>query len=112
MYDIYTIKSGVDSGGLIDLAGRAYGVGTNKTKLAQWINSHPYNHRFWRADLATKDFPQGRISFNPRFAANIDRQADATGKAPSGRAFATIFIPPPPDWLRKTFSTCNVASLR
>jgi hypothetical protein len=103
----YTIKSGVDKEGLIDLAGRAYGVKTNKTKLAQWINNHPYNRRFWRTNLANKSFPQGRISFNPRFSRDISKQAQATGHAPSGNAFATIFIPPPPVWLQKMFPSCS-----
>ena len=102
----YTIKRGIDSKGLIDLAGRAYGVQTDKTKLAQWINNHPYNRRFWRTDLANKTFPQGRISFSPRFSRDISKQAQAAGHAPSGGAFATIFIPPPPGWLQKQFPSC------
>jgi hypothetical protein len=108
----YTIKSGIDKNGLIDLAGRAYGTQTNRTELAQWINNHPYNRRFWRADLANKNFPQGRISFSPGFSRDISRQAEATGKAPSGRAFATIFIPPPPTWLQKSFPSCSVTFAR
>ncbi|MEM9908342.1 MAG: hypothetical protein AAF921_25300, partial [Cyanobacteria bacterium P01_D01_bin.44] len=98
----YTIKYKVDAKGLIDLAGRTYGVKPyrEKLKLAQWINNHPYNQRFWRTgSQASKSFPNGRISFNPRFTKDISKQANAAGQAPFGRAFATIFIPPPPAWL-------------
>jgi hypothetical protein len=105
----YTIKRGVDAKGLIDLAGRAYGVSaySAKEKLAQWINNHVYNHRFWRGSLANNVFPKGRISFSPRFSDDIKAQADANvGAAPNGRAFATIFIPPPPTWHKTNYSSC------
>lgn len=104
----YTIQYQIDAKGLIDLAGRAYGEKSYslKVKLAQWINNHPYNRRFWQANLATGDFPQGRIAFSPIFTGDIERQARATGQAASGRSFATIFIPPPPSWLQQTFSSC------
>ncbi|MEM8808279.1 MAG: hypothetical protein AAGF01_19845 [Cyanobacteria bacterium P01_G01_bin.38] len=103
----YTIKYKVDSKGLIDLAGRAYDVTNNRLKLAQWINNHPYNQRFRLKSNASKSFPKGRISFNPRFARDVMQQANSTGLAPRGNAFATIFIPPPPNWLGKTFSSCT-----
>ena len=92
----YTIKRGVDSKGLIDLAGRAYGVSDfgAKKRLSQRINNHRYNHRFWRKNLASDLYPQGRISFNPRFSSAIAQQRDAvSGAAPFGHAFATIYIP-------------------
>lgn len=94
----YTIKKGIDRKGLIDLAGRAYRVRSfsAKKKLSQWINNHRYNHRFWRKNLANSLYPQGRISFSPRFSRDIDQQRRATGAAPFGHAFATIYIPPPP----------------
>jgi hypothetical protein len=94
----YTIKYRIDAKGLFDLAGRAYGVspGATRKRLAQAINSHPYNHRFWRAKLASDSFPQGRISFNPIFSSDIAAQARATGAAPRGLSFATIYIPPRP----------------
>lgn len=107
----YTIKHKIDTKGLIDLAERAYAVNSNKLKLAQWINDHPYNQRFWRKDNASEGFPKGRISFNPRFSSDISQQANAIGLAPRGNAFATIFIPPPPDWLGKTFPSCDQAEV-
>lgn len=104
----YTIKHQIDTKGLIDLASRAYGVqsSSQKVKLAQWINNHPYNHRFWKTSLATGDFPKGRISFNPTFSHDINQQARTINQAPIGNSFATIFIPPPPSWLGQTFSSC------
>lgn len=89
----YTIKSGIDSRGLEDLAARAYRTSTGIVALAQRINNHPYNRRFWLRDLATRNYPEGRISFSPRFTSNINAQADARGAAPRGNAFATIYIP-------------------
>jgi len=104
----YTIKRGVDARGLIHLAGRAYGADTpqDRVKLAQSVNNHPYNRRFWRSDRASGLFPLGRISFNPRFSGDIERQAGAEGEAPRGHSFATIFIPPPPKWVEKIYSSC------
>jgi len=107
----YTIKYKIDAKGLIDLAGRAYGASSSKLKLAQWINNHSYNQRFWRKNNVSKSFPKGRISFNPRFSGDISQQANAVGLAPLGNAFATIFIPSPPDWLGKTFSSCAQAEI-
>ncbi len=88
----YTLKRGVDAKGLFHLAGRP--SGRTRLKLAQRINNHPYNHRFWRARLASRSFPKGRVSFSPRFTGDIDRQARARGAAPAGHAFATLWIPP------------------
>jgi hypothetical protein len=91
----YTIKRGVDAKGLLDVAGRAYGVpaGPNRLALAQRINDHPYNRRFLAIRLASASFPKGRISFSPAFTASIAAQAAAQGAAPGGNAFATIYIP-------------------
>jgi hypothetical protein len=93
---LYRIRAG-DT--LLSVAERAYGAGgwTRTLQLAQSINAHPYNQRFWRADLASRAFPQGRISFSPRFACSFRTQQDArTGAAPRGSCYATILIPPRP----------------
>jgi hypothetical protein len=94
----YTIRAGIDSRGLLDLAGRAYGVpaGEARKRLARTVNDHPYNRRFRSKGLADASFPDGRISFRPIFTADVGAQARAAGAAPSGRAFATIWIPPRP----------------
>jgi hypothetical protein len=91
-----TLRSGVDRRGLLDLAGRAYGVpaGALRQRLARRINEHPYNRRFWKTSLASASFPGGRISFSPAFTADVAAQARAGGAAPRGHAFATIWIPP------------------
>jgi len=90
----YSIKSG-DT--LYKVAGKAYGLPEgSRLQAARRINDHPYNRRFRRADLADQQFPNGRISFNPRFSCNQSEQAQAIGKAPSGNCFATIYIPQRP----------------
>lgn len=93
---LYRIRRG-DT--LLGVAGKVYGVGPSKERLrlAQLINDHPYNQRFWRASLASSWFPQGRISFNPRFSCSFRSQQNAfKGSAPFGRCYATILIPPRP----------------
>jgi hypothetical protein len=92
----YTIKYRVDGRGLIDLARRAYGVESSaeQLKAAQYINAHRYNQRFWVRTKNMRSFPNGIISFLPRFTGDIRAQANANiGPAPAGRAFATIYIP-------------------
>ncbi len=92
----YTIKYKVDRKGLINLAKRAYGAKPyqKQLNLAQRINAHIYNQRFWVRTENMKSFSDGIISFRPRFTSNIRAQADANrGTAPKGRAFATIYIP-------------------
>ena len=58
---------------------------------AETDDNLPRYWRYWR-DLPRK----GRISFNPIFSSDVAAQASATGAAPSGRGFATIYIPPRP----------------
>ena len=92
----YTIKYKVDGKGLINLAGRAYDAKSypEQLKLAQRINAHIYNQKFWVRTKNKKSFPDGIISFLPRFIGDIRAQANANqGAAPKGRAFATIYIP-------------------
>lgn len=81
----YKIKYG--GGGLLETAGRAYGLksGAERLKRAQTINSHPLNMKFWRPPgnaFERKYFGKGVISFLPRFTCG-DR-----------KCFATIWIPP------------------
>ncbi len=90
----YTIKFG---DALFRVAQRAYGSRECKGSVhcAKKINNHPYNRRFWRPAPKSekKWFPNGRISFNPRFTGDVKRQAISVVQVPSGRSFATIFIP-------------------
>lgn len=81
----YKIKYG--GGGLLETAGRAYGLkpGVERLKRAQAINSHPLNMKFWRPPGNTferKYFGKGVISFLPRFTCG------------NRKCFATIWIPP------------------
>ena len=80
---------------LLGVAGRAYGLpaGSRRMKAAQRINESTYNHRFWSSRLASRSFPRGRISLNPRFSCSVANQAAVTGAAPRGRCFATIWVP-------------------
>ncbi len=65
------------------------------------INCHPYNQRFRRKSLVSQQFPDGRISFNPRFPRPGAQLADGSAQYGKGRSYAMIFIPltsyvPPP----------------
>ncbi len=90
----YQIKLG-DT--LFEVAGQAYGVkaGAQRLELAKQINNANYNRRFWRAapEGEKKWFPQGRVSFSPRFDCDLRNQVEAAGAAPSGPCFAMIWIP-------------------
>lgn len=92
----YQIKPG-DT--LLAVAGRAYGVGPGKQRLqfARLINNASYNRRFWRIVEKERHLfpPQGRrVSFNPRFTCDLDKQITAKGAVPKGRCYALIWIPP------------------
>jgi V8-like Glu-specific endopeptidase len=97
----YTIRSG-DT--LLGVAGRAYGLPSGGARLAaaRRINDHSYNRRFRDRRLTDNGlFPNGRISFNPRFDCDIGAQAMNPLGAPFGRCFATIWIPgDAPSWRR------------
>ena len=62
----YQIKGG-DT--LFEVAKKAYAVGT--LEAAVRINNSRFNRRFWKATPSSerKMFPDGRISFSPRFTA-------------------------------------------
>jgi hypothetical protein len=88
-------------GGLLETTARAYGVPLrpNPITLAQLINDHPYNQRFWRPPKNPWEmthFPHGIINFNPHFACDVQaQQATLPGQhAPRGGCLATIWIPP------------------
>jgi hypothetical protein len=87
---LYRIST-ADRAGLLALAGRAYGVGsgTERLRFARRINDHPFNRRYWRADLADSMFPHGRISFTPRFACD-----SAAAAGTKGSCYPLVFIPP------------------
>jgi hypothetical protein len=57
------------------VAGRAYEVkaGAERLGLAKLINNSNYNRRFWRyaPDGEKRWFPQGRVSFSPRFDCDL-----------------------------------------
>ena len=95
----YQIKGG-DT--LFEVAKQAYTVGT--LEAAVRINSSRYNRRFWKAAPSSerKMFPDGRISFSPRFG-DVRVQVESVKAAPSGKSFALIWIPPAeggdPIWL-------------
>lgn len=90
---IYSVRDG--AGGLLTLAGRAYGVGagSERLRLAQRINAHPLNRRFRRApgnDFERRYFPDGLVSMSPRFECRGHR---------GRRCHAELFIPPWTDYL-------------
>jgi V8-like Glu-specific endopeptidase len=95
--DIYAIQKG-DS--LLDTASLAYGVkegSPERTRLAQKINAHPLNRRFWRTSSAgfeRKHFPEGIISFGLNFTRDDPQRRAEKGEA---RSYARIFIPPRED---------------
>lgn len=81
----YKIKYG--GGGLLETAGRAYGLrqGAERLKHAQAINNHPLNMKFWQPPknaFERKYFGKGVISFSPRFSCG------------NKKCYATIWIPP------------------
>lgn len=94
--EIYAIQKG-DS--LLAATSRAYGVkaGAERLRLAQKINAHPLNRRFWRAPTTTfekSSFPDGIISFNPEFTRGDPQRRAAKGEE---KVFARLFIPPRED---------------
>lgn len=78
---------------LFGVTSKAFGVaaGPERMELAGMINSAAYNDRFRGA--ATNLFRNGLISFNPKFAGDLQIQAAADLVAPGGHAYATIWIP-------------------
>lgn len=95
----YRIQHG--QGGLLATAARAYSVPLkpNPLALARTINDHPYNRKFWRSPQNAFErtaFPQGLISFNPRFSRMFSDQVSTPPRqlATRGHSFAAIYIPP------------------
>lgn len=86
----YKIKSG-DT--LFGVAKKAYGAGS--MEAGKRINESQYNLRFRKPAPASekKMFPDGRISFNPRFDGVLRNQMESVDIAPSGKSFAMIWIP-------------------
>lgn len=78
---------------LFGISKKAYKTGSMES--ARLLNESRYNRRFWRAAPASerKMFPNGRISFSPRFTGDLRAQMESTETAPSGRSFAMIWIP-------------------
>lgn len=90
----YAIQYG--KGGLLTTTSRAYGVGpgAERTRLAQQINRHNSNRKFWvppANDFERQFFPEGIISFNPRFTCDPAQRQARTGEK---KCFARIWIPP------------------
>lgn len=84
----YRVKSG-DT--LLGVAGRAYGLkaGGERLRRARWINRANANAPYIDTSLADSMFPEGRISFRPRWA--CDPAAAIQGQ--SGSCFPLVWIP-------------------
>lgn len=100
--EIYAIQKG-DS--LLGATSRAYGVkaGTTRLRLAQKINAHPLNRRFWRApsgDFEHTNFPDGIVSFTPEFTCGDPQRRAAKGEE---KCYARLFIPPREDLVHPRF---------
>ncbi|MEQ9482273.1 hypothetical protein [Coleofasciculus sp. F4-SAH-05] len=92
----YRIKKG-DS--LLKIAGKAYGVGSGKRRLAfaQYINAQILNQKYLtkgKSNFVKKNFPDGIISFYPKFSCDAEKLIKAEGTPPKGKCFAVIWIPP------------------
>lgn len=98
----YRIKKGDTFFGII---GQAFNLkaGGARLKKTQQVNAVPFNRRLWRPapEGEKKWFPEGRVSFSPRFACDATTQAlSPTGGANEG-CFGIIYIavngedPPP-----------------
>lgn len=100
---LYRIRKG-DT--LLLLAGKAYSVGAggDRMRRAQLINRHPFNWRYHIAPSSSFNkqfFPEGIVTFMPRFSC-IDADFNhPTQFPPKGRCFGIVFLPPDSDiWLR------------
>lgn len=95
----YQIQNGDTLRGVASAAyGTGPGTSANFGRMVL-INDAPFNQRFVRADAADSLFPDGRISFNPRFGKTWGAQYNDPqkgGEVGAGGSYATIFIPPVP----------------
>ncbi|MEO0826126.1 MAG: trypsin-like peptidase domain-containing protein [Cyanobacteria bacterium J06642_9] len=94
----YRIKRGDN---LLSIAGKAYGVQPGKKRLAfaQFMNRSALNQKYWiqgKTNFVKRYFSSGIISFYPRFSCNLKDMLEAKHKAPSGKCYAVIWIPPLP----------------
>lgn len=104
---------------LLDVAGTAYAVprGDQRISRAQLVNRHPYNWRLHRPSASQFNktvFPEGIITFTPRFSCtNVDfREVDQFVR--TGSCLPLIFLPPstdiwkrpPPEMLQSDLSRC------
>lgn len=81
---------------LSSVAKKAYGTKdeANFEKMKA-INAAAYNQRFFRKDAADNLFPDGRISFNPRFGKTFQQQQDdPVLGGEGGKTYAWIYFPP------------------
>jgi hypothetical protein len=78
---------------LFGLARKAYGV--SSMERARLINNSAYNRRFWKAAPSSEQemFPDGRISFSPRFVGDLRAQMESVKTVSAGKSFAMIWIP-------------------
>ncbi|HEV3050734.1 MAG TPA: hypothetical protein VGX50_10510, partial [Longimicrobium sp.] len=90
----YQIRKG-DS--LLVVAGQAYRVGEGSKRLdfARRINRHALNAKYVRKDKASKQFPEGLVSFMPHFSCDVRAQVKANETVPGGNCYAVIWIPLP-----------------
>lgn len=89
----YAIQYG--KGGLLTTVGKAYqiGSGAERLKLAQRVNNHPLNQKFWISPqnaFEKKYFPQGIIAFNKIFNCDAAQRRAVKGKS---TCYARIYIP-------------------
>src|SRR5262245_52993810 len=78
---------------LLGVAGAAFGLGPGAERYdrARLINGAAYNGRF--TGKPSNLFPEGQLSFLPKFVGDPNQQASAAGACPSGHSFATLWIP-------------------
>jgi hypothetical protein len=100
---LYRVRKG-DS--LLEVAGETYSVGAGGERMrrAQLVNRHPFNWRYHVAVTSSFNkqfFPEGMLTFMPRFSCTDADFNDPLRFAPAGKCFAIAFLPPASDiWLR------------
>jgi hypothetical protein len=94
---------------LLVVAGKAYGVGSGSKRLdlARRINRHPVNARYLRKDKATDLFPEGLLSFLPRFSCDVRAQIKAEDTVPGGKCYGVIWIPPAEEAVHPVFGKAH-----